>query len=156
MPTPVAVIEAAFSILEMGFGLVRGSGQTFIDLGAGTGDVVLFCSKTYRISALGIEINHAFVRLAQKSIRAQKLKNARVWKGDLFDHPLGMYDFIFIFALPHIQRFLKHVFESARHGAIVFTYKYPLDQLDALLTLRHEAAIQINGITSHLFFYEKN
>ncbi len=154
-PTPPEAIQAGFSVLEMGFGLVRGSGQAFIDLGAGMGDLVMYCARTYGIASFGIEINQAMVRIAQKAIRKERLKNARVWKGDLFDHDLGMYDFIFMFTLPHVQRFLNHVFETARHGAIIFTYKYPLDKMDALLRLMHEASVEIDGNKHALFFYER-
>nr|MDO8083991.1 class I SAM-dependent methyltransferase [Candidatus Sigynarchaeum springense] len=154
-PTPAAAIKAGFSALEMGFGLARGSGQSFIDLGAGTGEVVMYCARNFSIASFGIEINNSMVRIAQKSIRREKLKNAAIWKGDLFDHDLGYYDFIFIFTLPHMQRFLNHVFETARRGAIVFSYKYPLDQLDGLLASRHEESVEIDGIKHWLFFYER-
>jgi precorrin-6B methylase 2 len=154
-PTPEAVIQAAFANLEMGFGLSRGSSQTFMDLGAGTGQIVMYCAKTFKIASFGIEINQSFVRLAQKAIRHEKLKNANVFKGDLFDHHLGAYDYIFIFTLPTIQRFLNHVFETAHRGAIVFTYKYALDQLDSLLTLRHEAQVDVDGTPRFIYFYEK-
>ncbi len=154
-PTPAAAIQAAFSVLELGFGLTRGSGQSFIDLGAGTGEVVMYCARAFGIASFGIEINNSMVRIAQKSIKKEKLRNACVWKGDLFDYDLGNYDFIFIFTLPSVQRFLNHVFETARHGAIVFSYKYPLDQLDALLVLRHEENVEIDGIKHSLYFYER-
>ncbi|MEX2683408.1 MAG: class I SAM-dependent methyltransferase [Candidatus Sigynarchaeota archaeon] len=154
-PTPAAAIRAGFSVLEMGFGLTRGSGQTFIDLGAGTGEVVMYCARTFGIASFGIEINDAMVRIAKKAIRREKLKNAYVWKGDLFDHDLGYYDFIFIFTLPNVQRFLNHVFLTARYGATIFSYKYPLDQLDSVLSLRHEESVEIDGSKHSLFFYER-
>ncbi len=154
-PTPPEAIQTAFSALEMGFGLVRDSGQAFIDLGAGTGELVMYCARVYGIASFGIEINQAMVRMAQKAIRKGRIKNARVWRGDLFDHNLGMYDFIFMFTLPHVQRFLNHVFETARRGAVIFTYKYPLDELDALLRLMHEASVEIDGNKHALFFYER-
>ncbi|MBN2154193.1 MAG: hypothetical protein JW839_22250 [Candidatus Lokiarchaeota archaeon] len=82
-----------------------------------------------------------------------KPKKAVVRRGDLFDHDLGRYDFIFTYTLPGVQRFLKHVFATARPGAVVFSYKYPLDQLGALLQLRHEEGVEVDGKGRSLFFY---
>ncbi|NMC07895.1 MAG: class I SAM-dependent methyltransferase [Candidatus Lokiarchaeota archaeon] len=154
-PTPEVVIQDAFSSLEMGFGLSRGSNQTFIDLGAGTGQIVMYCARTYKIASYGIEINDGFVRIARKAIRREKLRNATVFQGDLFTHDIGQYDFVFIYTLPPVQKFLNHVFETAHRGAIIFTYKYPLDELSHLLALRYEAQVDVDGSPVRIYFYER-
>nr|MDO8113560.1 class I SAM-dependent methyltransferase [Candidatus Sigynarchaeota archaeon] len=155
LPTPETIIKEVFVVLEADFGLVRKSRQRFIDLGSGTGDVVVCCASNYKIRADGIEINEKFVNEARMKIKKAGIKHTRMWKGDLFDFSLARYDFIFLFSLPHNQRFLNHVFQTAKTGAIVISYKYPLDELNQVLGLKKELHVSLNGMAQEVYFYTK-
>ncbi|HME52307.1 MAG TPA: methyltransferase domain-containing protein [Candidatus Lokiarchaeia archaeon] len=155
LATPEEVITEAFKVLEHDFGLRRKSHQKFIDLGSGTGDVVLRCAREYGIPAHGIEINENLVNIARQKVKQARLKHVKLWKGDLFAYKLEQYDFIFLFSLPHNQKFLNHVFVTAKHGAIITAYKYPLDELEPLLSLKKTQVVKVDGKSFELFFYER-
>ena len=155
LATPDVVIKEAFTVLEREFGLQKKSRQRFIDLGSGTGDVVVHCAREYGIQAHGIEINENLVNLARQKAREAGSKHVKIWKGDLFVFKLDHYDFIFLFSLPHDQKFLNHVFATAKCGAIITAYKYPLDELQPLLALKKIHDVTVDDRVIKLFFYER-
>jgi ubiquinone/menaquinone biosynthesis C-methylase UbiE len=154
LATPDEVIKEAFATLERDFGLQKKSRQRFIDLGSGTGDVVVQCARDYGIHSHGIEINEGLVSIARQKVKDARARHAKFWKGDLFALDLASYDFIFLFSLPHDQKFLNHVFKTAKPGAIITAYKYPLDELSPLLALKKEQEVMVDGKAFKLFFYE--
>ena len=112
-------------------------------------------AKRFRIEATGVEINDQLIREANHVRKEARLKGARVVKEDLFQQDLSKYDFVFIFCLPDNQRFLNHVFQTARPGTIVVAYRYALDELSHILSLEHEQAVQGNDETRQAYFYRR-
>jgi predicted O-methyltransferase YrrM len=154
-PTPDSAIEGIMDTLEQSFGLSAGSKQRFIDLGAGNGKVVFMVARRFRVKATGVEINDQLIREANHVQKEARLKGARVVKGDLFQQDLAGFDFVFIFSLPDNQRFLNHVFQTARPGTIIVAYRYALDELPHLLALEQVQAVQANEEEQHAYFYRR-
>lgn len=90
--------------------------------------MVIYATKTYKIEAIGIEINQDFVREAQETIDRLALKNlCQVIEGDLYAIDLNRYDLIFGFFLPDNQRYLQHLIKTIKSGAIIINIKWPMD-----------------------------
>ena len=149
------IIEEIFSILEKEFGLIQRSNQRFIDLGSGDGSVVIYSGVNYKIRSFGIEINQNLIKQAKRSIKRLNWKTQRLIKikrRDLFQQNLEQFDFIYIFSLPSMHKFLLHVFKTAKKGAVIISYKYKLSYMEELLKPAHEATF--NDV--NVFFYLKN
>ena len=123
------VIEGIFKILETKFGLKRRSKQVLVDLGSGNGRVVIFSGFNYKIKSIGIEINKELVKEANLSLKSLKWMTRRYISfknDDFFSQDLKKYDFIYIFSLPSMHKFLPHLFRTIKSGAVIISYKYPL------------------------------
>lgn len=153
-----------FKALKNHFGLINDSTQIFIDLGSGTGQVIIYSTINYGIRSVGIEIDPILIKEAKKSIRILKedkipkkkvLHKITLIYGDLYSHNLKKYDFIYIYSLPTMQKYLKHVFKTAKCGAIIISHMYPLKSLTKYLEfkLKLEHNKEIQGAST--FFYRR-
>ena len=149
------VIGGIFNTLEKKFRLKKGSNQHFIDLGSGDGSIVIYSGVNYKIKSFGIEINQNLFKEAKKSIKRLNWKTQRhikIMRGDLFQQNLEKFDFIYIFSLPSMHKFLLHVFLTAKKGAVIISYKYRLSNMKEFLKPAHEA--KFNDV--NVFFYLKS
>jgi len=164
MGTDTDFLKEIFDRLEFRFGLTRNSNQKFIDLGCGDGRVVIFVALNYEIKSLGVEINPQLIREAKSQILL--LKNKKIYKkklfrmiiikyGDIFQQNLKHFDFIYIFSLPTMQKFLNHIFITARKNAIIISYKYPLISFDSFLKLEEKIELRSLSQKDSAFFYRK-
>ena len=55
--------------------------------------------------------------------------------GDIFEQNIKKFDFIYIYSLPTMQKFLNHVFNTAKSDAVFISYKYPLKNFESYLKL---------------------
>lgn len=148
------VLEGIFNVLESKFYLKRKSEQSFIDLGSGNGSVVIYSGTNYSIKSIGIEINKNLIKEAKnliKNLNWRKQRYIEIVHGDLFQQNLENYDFIYIFSLPTMQKYLFHVFNTMNHKAILISYKYPLSNMKSILKLVHRTEI----IGHAIYFYKK-
>jgi len=161
--SPEALVPI-FKTLKNRFGLKNGSDQRLIDLGAGNGTVIVFSTLSYDISSLGIEINDILIdevkdiikNLKDKKIYKPKILNKiDIKKGDLFQQDLNNFDFIYLFTLPTMQKYLKHVVLTAKEGSIFISYKYPLEGFEFILKLEHVLDINLKKELVRTYFYKK-
>ena len=112
---------------------------------------------------MGVEINSHLVEESEERIEGLKkekrydkkrFKHIHIKKEDLFDQNLGGYDFIYIFSLPTMQKYLNHVFITAKKGTIIISYKYPLANF-AFLEILHTTNIKIKKDEILIYFYKK-
>ncbi|MHA1373071.1 MAG: class I SAM-dependent methyltransferase [Promethearchaeota archaeon] len=164
LSTSSEALAQIFKTLEKRFGLKKGSPQKLIDLGAGNGNIIIFSALNYGISSLGIEINDILINEIKeriKILKEKKLNSSKILhkvvikKGDLFQQDLSNFDFVYLFSLPTMQKYLKHVFLTAKEGTIVISYKYPLDEFDSILKLEHVLDIKLKRDLLKTYFYEK-
>ena len=155
LSTPFPIIQNIFKVLEGEFQLLKGSKQRFIDLGAGNGTIIIYCAKNFKIKSIGIEINKTFVKEARAKIKREKVKKAKMIIGDLFQLSLEKYDYIYIFSLPNNQRFFNHILQTAKQGATIISYKYPLDKIDVILDLKFILETNFNEKEHKSCFYKK-
>jgi len=165
LETNESFIKDIFEILETKFSLKKDSNQRFIDLGCGDGRVVIYATLHYGIQSTGVEINLNLIEEANSNLKLLKanktydkkqLKKIRIRYEDLFQLNLAKYDFIYIFSLPTMQRFLKHIFVTIRNGAIITSHKYPLLNFESFLKLEEEIELKSeNQQETSAFFYRK-
>jgi 16S rRNA G527 N7-methylase RsmG len=157
------VVGKIFKTLSDGFNLIPHSQQRFIDLGAGDGTVIIHCALNYDIVSVGVEIKPSLIedlrarieriKTAKKGLNS-RLRKIKVIQGDIFQQDLGTYDFVYIFSLPTMQRFLNHVFQTAKKGTIFVSYKYPLDEF-SYLEEKHQINTEIKDKEISAYFYKK-
>ncbi|MHA2326869.1 MAG: hypothetical protein ACXACB_15785, partial [Promethearchaeota archaeon] len=149
---------------EQKFGLVKNSQQVFIDLGSGNGQVVIFSALNYGLKSYGVEINQTLVKESKKSIKLLKklkktnkelLSKIKVLHGDFYEQNLGNYDFIYIYSLPTMQKYLRHVFQTVKNGTIIISHRYPLKNFDECLDLKLKLEKESEGFEFVTYFYQK-
>jgi 16S rRNA G966 N2-methylase RsmD len=163
-PTPSYFLKGIFEVLQEKFKLNNNSKQRFIDLGSGNGSVVLYSALNYNIISVGIEINKSLVIETKEKI--QKLKKEKHYKkgvlrkvklkyDDLFEQNLTDFDFIYIYSLPTMQKYLTHVYKTAKKGAIIISYKYPLNGFKDSLKLTYRLKLEKEGYSVSIYYYTK-
>ncbi|MFX1418016.1 MAG: hypothetical protein ACFE9N_03740 [Promethearchaeota archaeon] len=135
-------IKEIFQTLELEFSLERNSNQKIIDLGAGNGSVVIYATLNYYIKSFGIEIDQNLKSEAENRIISLKksgnykkkvFKKIKIKLGDFYLLNLREYDFIYVYSLPSMQKYLMHVFSTAKIGAILISHKYHLEGFSSIL-----------------------
>lgn len=153
-----------FTTLENKFGLQRNSNQTLVDLGAGNGKIIIFSALHYGLKSIGIEINSTFIaeaknriaELRKKPVYPKKMfQNIQLEVGDLFSQNIQKFDFIYIYGLPTMHKYLNHVFQTAKKGAIIISYKYPIDIFKTYLVLEYKLLKKARNQKFGIFFYRK-
>lgn len=162
--TKQVYLEKIFKTLEREFDLRKNSRQIFIDLGSGNGQVIIYSAIYYRIRSVGIEIDPILIKEAKKSIRLLKqgniyekkiLRKTTLIHGDFYAHNLKNYDFIYIYSLPTMQKYLKHVFQTAKRGAIIISHMYPLKSLTPYLEFKLKMEHYKENQEISTFFYRR-
>ena len=162
--TEQVFLKSIFKTLEKDFGLKENSKQSFIDLGSGNGQIIIYCAVNYRIKSIGIEIDQSLIKETKHSIsllredgtvEEKALNKIKIISGDFYHHNLKKYDYIYIYSLPTMHKYLNHVFQTAKRGAIIISHKYPLKLLIQFIEfkLRLDHKPQDQEISS--FFYRR-
>ncbi len=162
--TKQVFLKKIFKALEREFDLRKNSKQIFIDLGSGNGQVIIYSAINYGIRSIGIEIDPILIKEAKKSIRLLKqgnileekvLRKITLIHGDFYTHNLKNYDFIYIYSLPTMQKYLKHVFQTAKRGVIIISHMYPLKNLTQYLEYKLKLDYNQENQETSTFFYRR-
>jgi hypothetical protein len=164
LSTDYRLIPEIFKVIESNFGLERNSRQKFVDLGAGDGSIVMYVALNYNIRSFGIEIDQ---NLVDEALRKKKLfkseenytkrqkKKIKLYFGDFYRLNLKKYDFIYIYSLPSMQKFLIHIFRTVTNRSIVISHKYPLTPLTSILKEEYILTQKCNDLELHTYYYKK-
>ena len=162
--TSYDIIIDIFNVLEKKFGLLLNSKQRFIDLGSGNGQIILYSALHYSISSTGFEIDKNLIEETktridslrkENSIKSKRLKHIQVKNKDFFTISLKDYDYVYIYSLPTMQRFLTHLFQTAKNGAVIVSHKYPLKGFRSILELSHTLDSQNEKEIIHTYFHHR-
>ncbi len=157
-------LKEIFKTLESKFDLQKNSTQFFIDLGSGSGQVIIYCALNYGIRSIGVEIDPILIKEAKYSIRLLKKSNYAKKKvlgkitlisGDFFELNLKDYDFIYIFSLPTMQKYLRHVFQTIKSGAIIISHRHPFRNFKGCLDLKFKLEHEGDNQEATTYFYNK-
>lgn len=164
LETPPDLLKEIFETLRIKFGLSKNSNQTFIDLGAGDGTVIIYSALNYNIKSFGIEINPVLVKESKRRIKILKkkhnhkksiIKSIKIELGDFYQKNLKKFDFIYIYPLPTMMKYLKHVFYTTKNEAIIISHKYPLETLNSNLKLDYELIQKKGDKEFSTYFYSR-
>lgn len=164
LETDIKFIKEIFQTLQYKFGLKSNSKQNLIDLGAGNGSIVIFSALNYNIKSFGVEINQKLINEAISRIRSLKkeggnkkrlFRNIKLKLGDFYLLNLNGYNYIYIYSLPSMHKYLKHVFSTAKKGAIFISHKYPLEGFKSILKDEYRLEHEIAKQKLYTFFYKK-
>jgi SAM-dependent methyltransferase len=153
-----------FRALKEQFGLKNDSKQLFIDLGSGNGQVIIYSAINYGIRSVGIEIDPILIKEAKNSIedlkkyqkfRKSQFKKIRIIRGNFYQQNLKDFDYIYIYSLPTMQKYLNHVFQTAKCGAIIISHIYPIQKLNQFLELRYKLEHDNVDQKAYTFFYRR-
>jgi len=157
-------LKQIFNVLRKYFNLEINTNQKLIDLGSGDGSIILYSVLNYKIISVGVEINKGLINETRGKIKELKegkkynskdLRKIKLKNEDLFEQDLKNYDFIYIYSLPTMQKFLKHVFNTAKKGAIIISYKYSLTEYDSFLKLVHKLNLEEDQEKISVYYYRK-
>lgn len=158
------LLKDIFKVLEQNFSLIKNSKQKFMDLGSGDGRIVIYSALNYGIKSFGIEINQSLIQETKDRIKALKIaksydkhliKRVVIKEGDIFKQNLKEYDFIYIYALPSMHKYLNHVFKTANNDAVIISHKYELNKLESLLKLRYTLEHKPKTLEVSTYLYSK-
>ena len=155
------LLRNIFITLEREFDLKKNSKQVFIDLGSGNGQVITYCAVNYGIKSIGIEIDPVLIEEAKMAIRSLKLdkgfKKSQIEfiTGDFYYHNLKTYDYIYIYSLPTMHKYLSHVFQTAKRNATIISHRYPLQSLIQLIEFKFKLDQNLYNQKISTFFYRR-
>lgn len=138
------VLAEIFRLLERKLRLQRSSKQSFIDLGSGNGKVVIYSAQNYGIRSIGIEIDPNLVKETKGTIKSLKqekklsrknLRKIKIYNGDFYTYDLTNHNYVYLYSLPTMQKYLKHVITTAKIGTIFISHLYPLKIFNQILEL---------------------
>ncbi|MFX1355821.1 MAG: class I SAM-dependent methyltransferase [Promethearchaeota archaeon] len=164
LETNTALLKEIFEILKLKFGLLKNSKQKLIDLGSGNGQIIIYSALNYGIKSIGIEINKDLIKEAktkikslknQKSYSLRRLRKVKLIYGDLFKMSLKSFDYIYIFSLPTMQKYLRHIFLTIKRNSIIIAYKYSLESFEDIFELEYELKNEYKNQTISTYFYKK-
>jgi len=75
--------------------------------------------------------------------------------GDFYEIDMRDFDFIYIYSLPTMQKYLHHVFLTAKNKSIIISHKYTLNGFDSFLKLEYELISEFKDKIISTFYYEK-
>jgi SAM-dependent methyltransferase len=160
LETADGVLAEIFKTLEIKFGVKKFSNQCFIDLGSGNGKVVIYSARNYGIKSIGIEIDPNLVKEAKNAVRQDKklirknLRKIKFYNDDFYTYNLKDYNFIYIYSLPTMQKYLRHVFSTAKIGTIFISHVYPLNGFSQNLSLKFRLNQNIDSKEISTYFYK--
>lgn len=103
-------------------------GDTVIDLGAGTGRIVILAARKFKAHAIGVEIDPLRCLIANAKIRLLGLQeSAHVNLGNLFDVDVSHADVVTLFLLQQTnQKLIGKFSEQLKAGARVVSHTYSI------------------------------
>lgn len=100
------------------------AGELAVDLGAGDGRIVVALAKA-GANVHGIELNPDMVKVAERALQKEKLRNAKIYWQSFWDLDFGMYDVVTIYGFPSMMAELEGKLRTElKPGARVISNRY--------------------------------
>lgn len=80
-------------------------GMLFYDLGSGTGEMLFYLSRKYKINCIGIEISP--VLYLYSKIKSLFYKNVKIMYGSFYAYNLSKADVVYFFLIPRVLTKVK-------------------------------------------------
>lgn len=106
-------------------------GRVFCDLGSGTGDLLFYLSRKYKVKCIGIEVSP--VLYLYSKIKSLLHHNVEIKYGNLFKYDLSNVDIIYAFLHPKMYNRLKaKIDRETKKGAIIILSCWPFENTNPL------------------------
>jgi len=106
VPTPTEYIIEAFSLANLK------PGETLLDLGCGTGKVLVIGAKKFNAKVIGYEISPILCFLAKLNLFINGIKNGKIYCEDFLNARLDEAEVIFLYVTPKLMEKLRKKFEK--------------------------------------------
>ena len=145
VPTPFKIIDKMIELAQMK------KGDKIIDLGSGSGRIVLRAAKQLQGEVWGVE-NSKILLLVSNIRKAFNRKKAKVKfvRGDIFKSALEPYDIIFCFLTTKGMKQLEKSFAQLRPGSKIISYMFSLKNKENF----REQVVKL-GKKYKIFIYQK-
>lgn len=109
-------------------------GQKFADLGCGDGRVVRHAAKSYKMRAVGIDINPILIYYAKFITRLKKIKNAEFLAKDIFAVNLNEFNVVYLFLMPKtISRLVAKFKSELKKGSYLISHGFEIKDFKSKL-----------------------
>jgi len=123
------------------------AGDIVYDLGAGTGDMMLFFAKKHGVKVIGFELSPLLCAIAQSRIFINGMSNASLRLKNFFTADLGPATVVYCYLMPKTIEKLRNKFErELKRGTKIVSFAFPLKWL------KPYAVISGSGMPK-VFFY---
>jgi SAM-dependent methyltransferase len=125
-PTPAAELPRILKHLDLG------PEQTFCDLGAGDGRLLLWVHAATGATCVGIEASPLQYAVARVRLALQGTHHTSVRLGDLYAADLSGFDAVYVWGTAYsvsMPRFGERMRQTLRPGARLVSYHYPVHGL---------------------------
>lgn len=103
------------------------AGGTFLELGSGTGSVILTASSRYQ-TCVGVEINPTLTLISR--LRTARKRNVTIHHSNLWQASLRDADVVYFFLMPRFMpRLEEKILSEVKTGSYVISYTFPLPNL---------------------------
>lgn len=145
VPTPYRVIRRMIRAAEIT------ANDVVLDLGSGTGRIVIEVARQYAVPVTGVERSRMLLVAAKLRAACTRRRGKITWvHGDFFMHPLGGTTVILSFLIPKIFAKLVSKFEELPNGARIVSYKFPIP-----LSSAWESSLIPHGKNDRFYLYKK-
>ncbi|MFH1192177.1 MAG: methyltransferase domain-containing protein [bacterium] len=107
------------------------TGETFYDLGCGTGKTVIYAAQNFQAKAIGVEISFILFLICKIKQFLAKNKNLKFKLKNLFKENLSQADVIYFFGMPkNINSRLKEKLKKeCKKGTRIISYVFSIEGL---------------------------
>ena len=148
VPTPSRIIKKMVQLAGIK------DNERIIDLGSGTGRIILAAAKKHRQNLIvGLE-KSPFLRLYTKwrlIFHPFLQKRIQIINGDFFNFNLSEYDVVFCFLTPEALRILAPKFQQLKSGSRIVSYMFYLDTYENFIEKTEHVTIK-----DSIYIYIKN
>jgi precorrin-6B methylase 2 len=124
VPTPRKVIKQMITMAEIN------KGERIVDLGSGTGRIIISLGKKHRENLI-IGIERSFILRVVTKLRLLFhpfiKKRIQILNQDFFNTDLAAFDVIFCFSTPTALRMLTPKFKLLKSGSRIISYMFPIE-----------------------------
>jgi ubiquinone/menaquinone biosynthesis C-methylase UbiE len=147
VPTPIEVVKKMIELAN------PKPNELLIDLGCGDGRIIRYASKEYGCKSIGIEINPLLINYANKKIIEEKINNAKIIHGNLFNYDFSKANILTLYLTPKAIEILKpKLIKMLLKGSRIICHDFPIKDLKPKII--EEVKIKYSPRIHRVYLYE--
>jgi predicted RNA methylase len=147
VPTPIEVVKKMVELAN------PKPNELLMDLGCGDGRIIRYASKEYGCKSIGIEINPLLINYTNKKIIEEKINNAKIIHGDLFNYDFNKANILTLYLTSKAIEFLKpKLMQMLLNGSRIICHDFPIKDLKPKII--EEVKIKYSPRIHRVYLYE--